>query len=256
MSEWGGKSGYTGGGARRESDAMNPSWSSPSHQHSSSVGALFHREREGPAEFLGSAFRFIYFGYHWCATANHCVLPQHEPGLWWQPMGEVAERVSVLRRGPEHDLCLLKIGNDTTPGIQAAPEALTFERAVSTVEYSTTRPGADGGLLLNLASRIGNCTRFFRDEQRFGAAEMLELSFPALRGASGAPVVEHNGAMWGVHGVIVANVAQHLIPAEIVTVLEADNSLIEERRYYLPQGAAVHVQHLLALCDQIVDARG
>jgi hypothetical protein len=66
--------------------------------------------------------------------------------------------------------------------------------------------------------------------------DMLELSFPALRGASGAPVVEIRGTALFAHGVIVANTEHHLLPAHIETVLDSKNQLLEERKYFLPQG--------------------
>jgi hypothetical protein len=49
---------------------------------------------------------------------------------------------------------------------------------------------------------------------------MLELSFPALKGASGSAVTELRGSQLIVHGILVANTEHHLLPAQIETVLD------------------------------------
>ena len=58
--------------------------------------------------------------------------------------------------------------------------------------------------------------------------KFLELSFPALRGASGAPVImESDGA---VIGMIVRNVTRELLPAHT----EGETEYAEEIKFYLP----------------------
>ncbi len=78
---------------------------------------------------------------------------------------------------------------------------------------------------------------------------MLELSFPALRGASGAPVVSigNEVVLWGI---IVANVSYHLLPAQIEKVVEGDTT-VEEIKYLLPQAIAVNVKHLSKFSDEM-----
>lgn len=80
---------------------------------------------------------------------------------------------------------------------------------------------------------------------------MLELSFPAHKGASGAAVIElrPSAPTHVIHGVVIANLEMHLLPAQIVTGLSDNNKMLEEHKYFLPQGAAVHVSHLANLVD-------
>jgi len=76
--------------------------------------------------------------------------------------------------------------------------------------------------------------------------EVLDLSFPALKGSSGAPIiVEHDGM---VTGMIVANIERHLLPAQVERI-ETVDGIVEERRYFLPIGKAISSIHLReALC--------
>jgi hypothetical protein len=78
---------------------------------------------------------------------------------------------------------------------------------------------------------------------------MLELSFPALRGASGAPVLSNlTFRLWGI---ITANVAYHLLPVQIEHVWDDEGQITEETRFLLPQAIAVHVKHLQAMLQQL-----
>ena len=56
---------------------------------------------------------------------------------------------------------------------------------------------------------------------------------------------------WGVVGVLVANVAYHAIPAQVITLVAENDSYIEERQYMLPQGLAVDINHLRAMYDRV-----
>jgi hypothetical protein len=109
-------------------------------------------------------------------------------------------------------------------------------------------------ILLNPATRIGHMTRRLGPGDGLGtlAEQAIELSFPALRGASGAPVMINELAVYsllgkeslGVIGVVIANAASHLAPAQIEEVLNADNTAYAETGYMLPQGLAVSVMHI------------
>lgn len=91
---------------------------------------------------------------------------------------------------------------------------------------------------------MGNVTRTLDLTDRYGEAgrSALELSFPALRGASGAPVVSNlTFRLWGI---IIANVSYHLLPAQIESVLDEQGQVEEETRFMLPQAVAVHIKHL------------
>ncbi len=79
-------------------------------------------------------------------------------------------------------------------------------------------------------------------------AQVLELSFPALKGASGAPIVVGEGDKAGqVIGMILANVERHLLPAQIETITSEDGQSAESRYYYLPRAYALSWRHLLEI---------
>ncbi len=128
-----------------------------------------------------------------------------------------------------------------------------------TYEYGTTRQKGNH-ILLNPATRIGHMTRRLGPGDGLTSLtdEAIELSFPALRGASGAPVMinepvgyafeqKESGA---VVGVVIANASYHLAPAQIEEVLNADNTGYGEIRYMLPQGLAVSVRHIRGIYEQ------
>jgi hypothetical protein len=88
-----------------------------------------------------------------------------------------------------------------------------------------------------------------RTTETFGhrqPTKVLDVSFPALEGASGAPVV--TTLDWTVIGMVVANVQRHLLPAQITrTVMgtgDDEQAKVEEIRYYLPFGQAIRSPHL------------
>jgi Trypsin-like peptidase domain len=66
--------------------------------------------------------------------------------------------------------------------------------------------------------------------------QCYELSYPALRGASGAPVVDLDD--FTACGMVIANVAPHLMPAQIEAI-HGEAGVIEETLFYLPHAYAV-----------------
>ena len=68
---------------------------------------------------------------------------------------------------------------------------------------------------------------------------MLELSFPALKGASGAPVLSN--ASFELLGVVKANVSYELLPAQIESIQDEAGVVTEETKFFLPQALAVNV---------------
>jgi hypothetical protein len=65
--------------------------------------------------------------------------------------------------------------------------------------------------------------------------ESLELSYPALKGASGAPVVVLDGVdRYKVAGVLVANVQYELLPVQTYFYKDESGANEEKTHYYLP----------------------
>lgn len=193
-------------------------------------------------------------------TANHVITAWNGP-LGFLVMNDLAHPpypVTLIDRDPVHDLALLRVTEYRPP----QPLALEFDdfsenTSLVAYEYGTTR--LDGTTIhLNPATRIGHMTRRLGPEDGLTALtdEAIELSFPALRGASGAPLMINDPmytlagkGVLGVVGVVIANVAYHLAPAQIEEVLNADNTSYAETRFMLPQGLAVSVRHIRAMYE-------
>lgn len=111
-------------------------------------------------------------------------------------------------------------------------------------EYSTTNVRS-GIIEFEPACRMGHITRMRDLTGMYSRAGdgMLELSFPALKGASGAPVF-WNLPGFPLAGIILANVSHHLVPAQIEEVLDEQNNLYESVKYLLPQALAINCRHV------------
>ena len=83
-----------------------------------------------------------------------------------------------------------------------------------------------------------------------GGEDALELSFPVLWGASGAPTLEmRTRRVWGIAA---WNADRDLVPAKTYEVFEDDSKIHEETKYFMHQGLAIHVKHLR---EMLVDAQ-
>jgi V8-like Glu-specific endopeptidase len=76
----------------------------------------------------------------------------------------------------------------------------------------------------------------------------FDVSFPALQGASGAPVLRTSD--WGVVGMLVANVERHLMPAQVVRI-DLDGTGHEEVAYFLPTGQAIEARLIAEYLDEV-----
>ena len=188
----------------------------------------------GTAAFVGARNRLL--------TAEHVVRG------WNREFGIVAS----LDISTVHHAVLLKVdqGRDLalleTTALEAK-RALELARSdrvnsnsqVVCFEYGTTQVSGTS-ITLNPATRLGNVTRDLDLTELYGPAgrRMLELSFPALKGASGAPVLS-NGTfeLWGV---IKANVSYELLPAQVESVHDQSGTVPEETKFFLPQALAVN----------------
>lgn len=148
------------------------------------------------------------------------------------------------------DLALLDVPGYSPPVVfeLAQDHEVVSSQLVICHEYGTTH--TEGKIIVaSGATRFGNVTRRLNLTSRYDRAgdDILELSFPALRGASGAPVLSTSDPVNRLWGIIIANVSYHLLPAQIVSVLDEKNQIYEETHYLLPQALAVHVKHVRAL---------
>lgn len=120
-------------------------------------------------------------------------------------------------------------------------------------EYSPTIPicTKDGKteIFLDAFMHKGNIMRYYiSDFPESIPTPSFDTSFPALRGASGAPVIRAKDH--AVAGMLLANHARHLVPAEIEKI-QHDDKLLEETRYYLPMGKAIASSIIIDFLESI-----
>lgn len=127
---------------------------------------------------------------------------------------------------------------------------------VFSFEYSSTRfeRKSSGGLHVTFEplSHKGNVMRFYTStfpEPR--PVPSLQVSYPALQGASGAPVIASNKAkQFYVTGILVANIERELLPAQIVRIDEP-GKYTEETKYFLPHGKAIDSKVVVPFLQEI-----
>lgn len=123
-------------------------------------------------------------------------------------------------------------------------------------EYSRTsieiKPGGKHVSFQPLAHK-GNIMRYFDSEYPEKIkTPCFNTSFPALQGASGAPVIAHTkNKNFYVAGMLVANQETHLLPAQVVKIVDGEN-YVEETSYYLPMGKGINS----LLITQVIEGLG
>ncbi len=176
---------------------------------------------------------------------DYAIMPHVEPPRLY--------RAVPILRDEEVDLACLKVeGYDPPYSFPLAEDSnITINQLVCAFEYS---PFEQVGTYIKFtpANRMGNVTRLRNLNDIFGKAgeQMLELSFPAIKGSSGAPVVLQKSpfSLWGV---ISRNSAGELFPAQVEKIVDKDGKITEEIKFYLPQGLAIHVKHVRNLLSRI-----
>lgn len=157
----------------------------------------------------------------------------------------------LVRRNQAVDLALLDVpGYSPISSLEIAEEGeIRSNENVICFDYSTAEK-RDDTIFLNPATRLGNVTRLVNLTEQYGKAgeEALELSFPALRGASGAPVMSNQTLK--VWGIVIANLSYHLLPSQIERIFEPQGQISEETRFLLPQAIAVNAKQLRPLLQE------
>lgn len=116
---------------------------------------------------------------------------------------------------------------------------------ILTMEFSGTRTELKEetkALVFNPFHRKGHIVQFYLSNfPERTTTSCFEVSFPALSGASGAPVILENDG--SVVGMIVENVQHELLQSHIETVV-SDHQQTEEIKYVLPYAKAISWKHL------------
>ena len=181
-------------------------------------------------------------------TAKHVVDAWDGPKYGFSLMGDlvVGHEAELVAVDNGRDLALLKAKDfsaERALGLLDRNQGINPNKTIVSYEYGMTYT-AGNMVHVSPATRLGNVTRIVDRTDHYGAAgrQMLELSFPALRGASGAPVLSNEG--FKLLGMIIANVSLHLLPAQIETIYDESGKIEENTQFMLPQALAVNVAEI------------
>ncbi len=206
-------------------------------------------------EFLGTAFMI---GPDRFVTARHCLsevtLGDNQVvagvfGIYGDEM-EVKEACDIVL-DEKYDVAHGTVINRSEPKsfLILDSENIILNRDVVTIEYSATQVDFSEsaefrGILFDPIFRKGNMTRFYPTKMghRF-RTNCIGLSFPAMKGASGAPII-YDGTN-AVVGMLVKNVELELLPAQVVVSRDESGEVTEERRFFLPSGEALRSEYLV-----------
>lgn len=133
--------------------------------------------------------------------------------------------------------------------LQFSKQQPSLNADVFCYEYSSTRiekkSGGGKHVSFEPLSHKGNIMRFYESEYpEVVKTPSFNTSFPALQGASGAPVVATSEKKkFYIAGILVANQETHLMPAQVVEIVDGDDYM-EETKYFLPMGKGIQARLL------------
>lgn len=155
--------------------------------------------------------------------------------------------ISQVRVALDFDVAICSVERSLLPSAVPLPIATTdppLNHDVFSYEYSSTRieKTATGfHVSFEPYAHKGNVVRTYLSTfpEKLPTASLL-TSFPALQGASGAPVIcgSQNKKHFAVAGMLVANAERHLLPAQVVSI-EVGPEYKETTSYFLPYGKAL-----------------
>jgi S1-C subfamily serine protease len=220
------------------------------------VKPIFVHGNENQIAFAGTGF-FVNFGNrHLLVTANHVLdgravsilnIPAEPTGF---QISEVLVATKLLAVDKLHDLAVMEPDFEPDHAFELATNPPPGNLRIGSLEYARfSIDSAKRQIYANPSSRVGNLVREAYDTVY--PFRVLELSYPALRGASGAPVINVEGnEAFQVIGIIVANAQYELMPIQKYQYESADGKK-EETHYYLPAALAMPVEHLARLLETI-----
>jgi hypothetical protein len=153
-------------------------------------------------------------------------------------------------------ICDIKHVEEAVP-LQFSKQQPALNSDVLCFEYSQTsierKPGGGKHVSFQPLAHKGNIMRYFESEYPEKIkTPCFNTSFPALKGASGAPVIAHTeNRNFYIAGMMVANQETHLLPAQVVKIIDGEN-YIEETSYFLQMGKGINS----SLIKQIIESLG
>jgi hypothetical protein len=215
--------------------------------------------RDGMAEAprpLGTAF-FVAPGV--VMSAHHVLSVRPDEGHTIQVLDPrssdptMGYRIADVFGGPGHDVAIARVPGwpFTKHLVLRETAAIDFGDGIRTIEYSPTGLIREGTTppVLDVSFRMhhGWIERMYSTDFQFQApTAVLDLSFPVLRGGSGAPVI--HGKTREVLGLVSQNVDHQLPPAQTM-LLSPLSAAHEPHIYSLPQAIAVSLAHLFEVAS-------
>jgi len=151
--------------------------------------------------------------------------------------------ISEVKGSPDYDIAWFS-GADLPEAVPLPlhQQIVALTDDVFPFEYSSTRIEATGNgrieVIFEPYAHKGNIT-IYTDKSPFAKGRSFLTSFPALQGASGAPLLAGaESKNFAVAGLLLGNLGRHLIPAQTITISIGDNEK-EEIRCFLPMGMAI-----------------
>lgn len=165
--------------------------------------------------------------------------------------------ISTVRVSPEYDLAVCTVPRHLLRQAVILPVSETdvpLNEDVFSYEYSSSRiERTASGVQVSMEpyAHKGNVVRMYVSSfpEKLPTPSLL-TSFPALQGASGAPVLAAGSGRksFAVVGMLVANFERHLLPAQVVKI-EEGSSYSETTSYFLPYGKALGRAAILQTLD-------
>jgi S1-C subfamily serine protease len=218
------------------------------HRFSAQAGSSFILDSDAPQQLIVTAAHVVT-----AAAGVALAAALYPPGGSGRMLLAAVTRWHVRN---DFDVAVGLLDGEPRPGlaILGADTPLIMNRDVYAIEHSRSinpDPNTPGMSTLSPLIRKGNIIQAREGlHPHHPSTSMLELSFPALKGASGAPVVQDSGGQ--VVGMVVANVERELMPAQVLTAFRDDGTPLEEVRYFMPNALAVNRVHLV---EVIAEAR-
>lgn len=229
------------------------------------VRPVYAKVDEEKFEFRGTGFFIEHDNEQYFITAKHVsdtgqlfiynadpnrILPEGvDKGFY--PISSALIEIRLVESSDVSDLAILKCDELRVESpLTISEEALSSGREVLTIEHAQFRENRqithvhiDEGVSI----RRGHIVRLLSSEHdEFNREGSFEVSFPAPKGASGAPVVAVGGAENGeVIGVIIGSATYDLEP---IVSAAGDR---EDVRYQLPAGIAISAEKLTSLLSSI-----
>lgn len=199
-------------------------------------------DQVGEPKFEGTGFFIKHSENTFLVTARHVAIQgqswvfdvPRESNFSWE---ESLFPASIIYEDIARDIAILFCEGFVPKEVLDSESDFPFRNSqVGTMEYARFDMKNRDGIVLNPSHRFGHISRIVVGENpvRDGS---LELSFPALKGSSGAPVLLTEPP-FSVVGVLLSNAQHELMPIETIEESLPEDGYKATRKYYLRSGIA------------------